>query len=124
MSAPCQRGGGALITFFRRIAKSHLNSNYNIHNRPKYPVAPAESGPAPTPPSWITVGCGVLQVESHERGDPQFFIDEGMVHLAFGYVELVVEGKAGYTELSALPGITPMPADGAESVTTDTALCW
>ena len=51
----------------------------------------------------IVVGGGVLQVETGPT-TPQDWIDEGFVHLADGYTELVVTQQAGVYELSAAGG--------------------
>jgi len=75
------------------------------------------------------VGGGIYQVRNEEN-DPQGYIDHGgVVELAPGYVELVVEwivesDDIYYYRLSAKPGLVPTPDNGEINVPVDIVLNW
>ena len=74
------------------------------------------------------VGGGVYKVRT-EESNPQAYIDHGgIVELAPGYVELVVEwiaeGTGGFHQLTAKPGLIPTPANGEINAALDVVLNW
>ncbi len=72
----------------------------------------------------IIVGGGAFEIED-TGSDPREWIEHGgVVELAKGYTELVVEDMPAYLKLYALGGLTPSLEDGMANVPLDAVLGW